>query len=459
MAPRILLVDGIGRAASYTELRAALDAEWLPELTPAIERDAAAAIDLAIVSQENNPKTSAPLCRLTEQGVPTLCLVDGISEWRFSWTATHAAGEPNPQYRPVLSHKIACIGRSQVRLFESWGNLGKCELVGLPRLDPLRGRRPRSRGPGAPARILITTAKTPGFTPDQVRRTEESLRDLKAWIDGARSSGSLDVEPVWRLTFDLEAKLGVKNELSDTTGRELADVLGRVDAMVTTPSTCMLEGMLQAIPVALLDYHHCPHYVPAAWSITAREHFERVMPDLLAPPPARMLYQDTILHDALECRTPAMPRLARLVQEMIRIGGECRAAGTPLAFPRRILPDAQGGHHLPEERFDLQALYPDGALFHRIDRAALQSEIGHLRARHRQDAAEIERLASRLAALDPSVRLRSVARAVVPGRLRRLLARLRRRPTGGEILSWTPPARVATPSPSALADRRDGPDA
>ena len=45
MRPRILLIDAVGRPQCYTELRAALDAEWLTELTLAIERDAVSAID------------------------------------------------------------------------------------------------------------------------------------------------------------------------------------------------------------------------------------------------------------------------------------------------------------------------------------------------------------------------------------------------------------------------------
>ena len=97
------------------------------------------------------------------------------------------------------------------------------------------------------------------------------------------------LEPVWRLTFELEARLGVRNELSDDTGAELARMLGEVDALITTPSTCMLEGMLHSIPVALLDYHGCPSYVPAAWSITAPEFLDRVLPDLVSPPAVRLL--------------------------------------------------------------------------------------------------------------------------------------------------------------------------
>jgi hypothetical protein len=454
MTPRILLVDGIGRTSYYTELRAALDAEWLTELTPALEHAGCSAIDLAIVSQENHAPTSIALCRLIERGVPTLCLMDGISEWRFVWSRPPGDLRP-PRHQPVLSHKVACIGRSQARLLESWGNVGKCEVVGLPRLDALRGRQARRPKAGQPVRLLITTAKTPAFTAEELQRVEQSLRDLKAWLDRARGTSRLDVEPVWRLTFELATRIGVANQLSDDTGRELARVLTDVDAMVTTPSTCMLEGMLQSVPVALLDYNNCPHYVPAAWCITAPSHLDDVVPALVNPPAAGMLYQDTILHDALECRTPAMPRLVRLIGEMIRLARECRQDGRPIGFPRRILPDEQDGHHAPEPRFDLAALYPDPGFGELMERRALLAEIGHLRDQHRQDQQALAALRDRLARRDPAAWVRAVSRLLVPRRLRSLAAPLRR-PARYRLPSWA--ERAPTP---ARAARRDGerPDA
>ncbi|MGE3804187.1 MAG: hypothetical protein AB7K24_05905, partial [Gemmataceae bacterium] len=126
------------------------------------------------------------------------------------------------------------------------------------------------------------------------------------------------------------------------------------------------------------DYNNCPHYVPAAWTITARQHLDQVIPEMMRPAEVKLLLQDTILHDALECRSPAVPRMVRLVEEMVRIGRACRARGEPIRFPRRILSDEQDDHHLPEERFDLRRLYPDHPVFANLDRAALQAELQQL---------------------------------------------------------------------------------
>jgi len=232
----------------------------------------------------------------------------------------------------------------------------------VPRFDVLANRQPRQRKPDEPLRVLIVTAKCPGFNPEQVARTTRSLVDLKRWFDGHPRLGTTRLEPVWRITQGLETTVGVRNQLDDTTGADLASVLKTVDVMITTPSTAMLEGMRQGVPVAILDYHNRPHYVPAAWRITAGDQLDEVLPELLNPSPARMLYQDSLLHDALECHSAATPRLVELIETMHGIAKDCIARGQPLEFPRRILHDQQDGHHV-DDAYDHGRLYPSRLMF------------------------------------------------------------------------------------------------
>lgn len=345
--------------------------------------------DLFVFFNEFFTRFRAAVESLRRRGKPTLYALDGILEWRNSWEFPPTISCLWTM-KPILSDKVACIGRSQARLLESWGNLGKCEVTGVPRFDRLLGRAPRRRRAGEPLVVLIMTAKSPGFTAQQIERARRGLMDLKDWLTIHSIVGGTEIRPRWRVTAGLAEQIGVPNHLRDTTGDDLAAALEQVDAVVTTPSTSMLEGMLQGVPVALLDYNNCPHYVPAAWTITAREHFDQVIPELVEPPEAKLLHQDTILRDALECREPAAPRMARLVEEMIRLARACRSRGEPLKFPRRILPDEQDGHHFPEERFDLRRLYPDHEVFANLDRTALQVELGHLRGEHQRLRRQLE---------------------------------------------------------------------
>lgn len=314
------------------------------------------------------------LRRAVEQDIPTLLLADGILEYRNTWE--HPQLVPGSLYQPVMAHKLACLGRSQARVVESWNNPGRCEIVGTPRFDTYAARQRRPRVVGEPFRLLVMSAITPAFTDEQHALVLQSLRDLKFHL------ADTAIEVHWRLTKDLDQELGVTCAINDLTGAELAEVLENVDAVITTPSTSMLEAMLLGLPVALLDYTNRPHYVPAAWRITAATHIADTLADLQNPPVPRLLYQNATLHDALECATPAAPRLRLLAERMIAAGREARAQGRPLALPERIL---EPGDHPPAalaEDLDPAALFPDHNPFRRHDLRALQTELGHLRKRN-----------------------------------------------------------------------------
>jgi hypothetical protein len=360
--------------------------------------------DVCLFFNEYFPRFRDACLAVKANACATIYAIDGILEWRNSWELPEELGCSPSVMRPVLSHKAACIGRSQARVLESWGNLGKCEVVGVPRFDRLAGCRPRQRPAHEPFRVLVVTAKCPGFGAEQIARTTDSLRDLKQWFDAHPALGDERLEPLWRLTYGLEQAIGVQNHLADTTGKDLASVLETVDAVIATPSTVMLEAMLQGLPVALLDYHNRPHYVPAAWRITAAAHLDEIVPQLVRPAEPLMLYQQSILTDALECRTPATPRLIELVDAMRRIAHDCLARGVSPAFPRRILADPQDGHHLPE-----QAVQAEGALD-----ACLE----------RQAAATADRLARQLA--EAHRELTRLKRRTLKARLQRLTRKLRK---------------------------------
>jgi hypothetical protein len=186
--------------------------------------------------------------------------------------------------------------------------------------------RPENR----PPRVLVMTAKTAGFTEEQVRTNTAALVDLRDYF-----TGRSDIDVIWRLTQGLDKSLGVHNALVDLTGLELASVLKQVDAVITTPSTSMLEAMLLGTPVALLDYHNTPHYFEAAWTISCSSHVAPIVSQLLAPSPERAAYQEYLLQEQLACVTPASDRLAALIERMLN---ERRKAATgECKLPSRII--------------------------------------------------------------------------------------------------------------------------
>lgn len=322
----------------------------------------------------NQPWTTL-LHRAVEQGLPTLLLADGILEYRNTFENPRVAA--GAIFQPVVAHKIACLGRSQARVLESWGNAAQTEITGSPRFDRYRGRTRRTRSEREPFKVLVMTAITPYFTEAQHGQVRQSLLDLKRVFDAGFTREGIAYEVEWRVTKGMQREIGVETLVTDLTGRELADVLARVDAVISTPSTAMVEAMLLGLPVAVLDYTNSPLYVQPAWRITAAEHIGPVLVELAAPPAPKMQFQDALLHDTLECLTPATPRLLELMDRMIRQGVHARQTGRPLVFAPRLLgaagPAPAGSHHRAAD------LFPGQPQFHEQHLARLQVEVGQLR--------------------------------------------------------------------------------
>ena len=265
-----------------------------------------------------------------QQLVPILILADGVLEYRNTWdNPTIPSGSI---YQPLMGHKIACIGSSSARLIEAWGNGGKVEVVGLPRLDELIGEQPDLP---IENNILITTATTPAFTDDQRQKVVESIRDLKAAFDEGLEFDGKPVSATWRLTDGLYAEIEMEDPGEDQP--MLLDAIRNSRAVITTPSTIYLESALLDRPTAILDYSNSPAMAPSVWTIGSQANIQNVVSELLRPPAAKKWLQDFYLHDNLACQSPASARMVQLVDQMVLIGTEQRDNKKPIVLPERIL--------------------------------------------------------------------------------------------------------------------------
>ncbi|HEX6965419.1 MAG TPA: hypothetical protein VF166_06440 [Gemmatimonadaceae bacterium] len=301
--------------------------------------------------------------------IPSLVLQDGILEWRCQYeNPLFGAGGGAPQHQPVLADKIACIGRQSARQIAAWGNAAKVEVTGMPRLDPLLYRTVRPhRCPGR--RILVMTAKKAGFTPEQCAITLRSLQDVRAHL-----ATLPDVEVVWRVSDEMANALGVDNRLREFASAELADLIEQVDAVITTPSTALLEAMLLGRPVAALDYHNVPRFVPTAWTISAREHVPSVIAELRAPSARKLAFQWECLRDCLACDTPAAPRVGALIEYMVE-AARCVAHTSSWSLPARLL---RAGGEISQPAMphaSLAELYPEQPVFAESDVRTLQARL------------------------------------------------------------------------------------
>ena len=313
------------------------------------------------------------LRRIFEQSrVPTLVLADGILEYRNTWQ--------NPTipdasiYQPLMADKIACIGENSARMIQSWGNQGRVEVVGLPRLDAMI-ETPRATQISSEFKLLVCTATTPAFTSQQRLTVIDSLRAVKDWTESNSRVAGRELQIMWRLTGSLDQEIGVEIAESKV---GLHRELMQVDAAITTPSTIYLEALLANLPTAILDFSNSPAFVSPAWSITARDHLDPVIEELANPPEPKMLFQDFVLHDNLNCRTPAADRMVELVTKMMEIGKWCRDRQQPLRFPKRILANDESdqiSNLIPS------ACFPDNDSFRQLAMERCQAELSQAIAR------------------------------------------------------------------------------
>jgi hypothetical protein len=310
---------------------------------------------------------------LQQNQIPILILSDGILEYRNTWE--HPDLVDGSIFQPLFGHKLACIGRGQARVVESWGNLGRCEVVGLPRLDQVDAHSIPGVNQTGPFRVLIATANTPAFDARQRETVVESLNHMKRWIDANANVDDRPLEITWRLSDGLESEIGVGDGLDPEDRPPIGSVIENVDAVITTPSTMYLESVLRQRPTALLDFHNSPHYVTAAWTINGPEQLGGVMSELASPSPHKMMFQQFVLHDQLECQTPATPRKLELIGNMVDAGVSARASGNLIKLPARMLTDEQSGFSSVPEGFDFSKLYPDNKVFQNQDIQRLQIEL------------------------------------------------------------------------------------
>lgn len=312
--------------------------------------------------------------------VPILILADGILEFRNTWENPGVAD--GSCFQPLMGHKLACIGRAQARTIESWGNVGRCEIVGLPKFDSVQQAEYLPVQNTGPFRVLVATANTPAFNAQQRAMVLASLRGIQKRLENNPWVNGRKLEVTWRVTDGLDMELGLpKNQPGNTKPIPISDAIELADAVITTPSTLYLESVLKRRPTAVLDFTNSPQYVSSAWTISAPVHLNPVLQELENPPSSKLLFQRSILHDNLELGVSSKSRLFALIDSMVQAGVASKRTGNKISLPTRVLSDPQRGLQTVEAEFDASILFRDNPCFKIGEVERLQQELNQAIAR------------------------------------------------------------------------------
>jgi len=226
-------------------------------------------------------------------GAASVYLMDGIVEYRNTFI--------NPRVgerflRPAPVDVIACAGSHDSALLRSLGN--EAVVTGLPRLSGLKRFERPGRG------VLVSTARTPAFNDGERAVLVGALGKLRDEFERVGEPA------IWRLTGGLEQDIGVENNPCG-----LEEALNTCAAVVSTPSTVLIESMLVGRPTALLFPFRSPCWVSAAWRLEGDVSSPELR-SLLKPTRLRLDRQEQLLRDAHDSTKDPAEALAGLCAEL-----------------------------------------------------------------------------------------------------------------------------------------------
>ncbi|MFN3445981.1 MAG: hypothetical protein ACK44D_09585 [Bacteroidia bacterium] len=294
-------------------LKDSVSFEYLEEWTTEKIKDSKP--DIIIGINEFHPEVAYCYELAQSLNIPTLTLQDGILEWRFMFENPIYEGNSKgaPLHFPVLADKYACISPFYAHIIQCLGNEGRVEVTGMPKMDklPILPYSP-DKTPNKKKRVMVITATKPWFKDEQESVVHQMLLDLKLYFESRP-----DIEPVWRVTKLLFRDIDVKTTYNAKESKEIVEQIMSCDAVISMPSTAIIEAMRCGKPVAQIDYFNVPNMVNTSWKISCKSQIEQTISELLNPEPFKMWMQDTCHHLMCVKDNLAAERVSELILKMV----------------------------------------------------------------------------------------------------------------------------------------------
>ena len=221
---------------------------------------------------------------------------------------------------------------------------------------------------------MLASARVVGYDESTINKVIRSFKDLSDYLKD-RS----DIEVFWRVGESVEKALDLKRNNAQLEGLTVGEALSKVDAVICTPSSFLIEAMITKCPVASLDYIVCPRYFNPAWVIHCTDDIELVISELVNPPASKMMFQQFICDDIIYKPGNAGTRAAQLIHELSRWAKNGRKSED---LPTAILKDTTWSEYLPPKGLSLKDLFPEHPMFteyeeyeNRAELLALQQQV------------------------------------------------------------------------------------
>lgn len=238
-------------------------------------------------------------CYINE--VKTLLLFDGIAEFS-NFTNNKRISKLNfDNYHPIIADNLAVVGESAKKYFEEYG------VKVLNHLPP----RVNTMSDGVYCcndqvfDFLITTANTAYYNDSEKGLLLKLLEAVVAELS------NLGVSFCFRV-FDesISEYLKISEDINFIDG-DFNSCLKRVRCVVTTPSSIMLDSMVQGRPVGLLLYRDSPLFIQSGWSIFLGSNLSDTFLSMMSKDKKRMTFQKCQVRENLQSFTAKNAELSK----------------------------------------------------------------------------------------------------------------------------------------------------
>lgn len=241
--------------------------------------DAIEGYDLVVSMLYNNPLSNYYIYKAKEKFIPTLLVSDGIIEWENMFSNASLKHYNVKLFHPILHDYFFCVGSNEVFYFEQRG-VNTIQFIPRRMLD-----MNKSIEMAGNKKFLITTANTAYYSNSEMERLICLMSSLQDQLDRS------DINYIYRV-FDqkLIESLSIAMEDNYTDG-SFTDVLAKVDCVITTPSSIVIEAMKHGRPVGQLIYRDSPVFLQSGWNISASVDLEGCLASMVSRDRERMNFQ------------------------------------------------------------------------------------------------------------------------------------------------------------------------
>jgi hypothetical protein len=244
------------------------------------------------------PWINESIVKCRKLGVKSIGLQDGVIEYAHSWGKRRS----NFRYRPVLTDKIGVFGQFSKDILVSWGcPEERIFITGRPAMQSFECLFNNTVQGSEEYDFLIAPANAPFYDAYQEKNFIDGINDLCDFLKARQYTFLLRIKKkLFPLFHD-----SLHQYFQDSSSRQgIEFTIINSKAVITTPSTVILDSFYLQKPTAILNYNNESLYLNSPWNISHKDQLEAVIEEMKCPPQSKIELQNLHLKYHLDTNSP-----------------------------------------------------------------------------------------------------------------------------------------------------------